>query len=159
MPQTLQLHRHIQAPPERVFAAFLDPDAMVKWNPPHGFVGKMYEHKAEVGGVYRMSFRNLGTGTEHSFGGKYVEITPHSRIRWTDAFDESAGEAMQGEMMVTVDLEPTAIGTQVTITQAGLPDAMPKEFATAGWQESLQLLEMLVVPDIPDGDVPVDGDD
>lgn len=151
MPNTLELHRHIQAPPERVFKAFIDPDAMVKWNPPHGFVGKMHEHDAKVGGSYKMSFRNLGTDTEHIFGGTYVEITPYTRIRWTDAFDASAGEAMQGEMMVTVDLAPTAIGTFVTIKQEGLPDAMPVEFATAGWQESLELLEKLVVPDIPDG--------
>lgn len=151
MPQTLQLHRHISAPPERVYKAFLDPDAMVKWNPPHGFVGKMHHHEGKVGGTYKMSFRNFTTDTEHTFGGKYVELTPYTRLRWTDAFDESMGDDMQGEMMVTVDLEPTAIGTFVTITQEGLPDAMPREFATAGWQESLQMLEQLVVPEIPDG--------
>ncbi|MGB1586326.1 MAG: SRPBCC domain-containing protein [Thermoplasmatota archaeon] len=151
MPQTLQLQRHISAPPERVYKAFLDPDAMVKWNPPHGFVGKMHHHEGKVGGTYKMSFRNFNTDTEHTFGGKYVELNPYTRLRWTDAFDESMGEDMQGQMMVTVDLEPTAIGTFVTITQEGLPDAMPREFATAGWQESLMMLEQLVVPAIPDG--------
>jgi len=154
--QTLQLHRHIMAPPERVYKAFLDPDAMVKWNPPHGFVGKMHHHDPKVGGMYKMSFRNFTTDTQHTFGGKFVELTEFTRIRWTDAFENQ--DSMPGEMVVTIDLAPTQIGTFVTITQEGLPAAMPREFATAGWQESLQLLEQLVVPEIPDAGVPVAGD-
>ena len=150
---TLQLHRHIRAPPERVYRAFLDPDALVKWQAPHGFVAKVHHHDAKVGGTYKMSFRNFGTGTEHSFGGKFVELTEFSRIRWTDAFEDQ--ENLPGQMMVTLDLEPSSIGTFVTITQEGLPAAMPIEFATSGWQESLNLLAQLIEPNIPDG--PIEG--
>lgn len=150
--QTLRLHRHLRAPPERVYKAFLDPDALAKWNAPHGFVAKVHHHDAKVGGTYRMSFRNFTTDTEHTFGGRFVELTPHTRIRWTDAFEDPA---LEGTMMVTVDLEPSRIGTFVTITQEGLPAAMPIEFATSGWQESLLLLAQLVEPEIPDA--PVEG--
>lgn len=151
--QTLQLHRHIGAPPQRVYKAFLDPDAMVKWSPPHGFVGKMHHHEPRVGGTYKMSFRNFTTDSEQSFGGKFLELTEFSRIRWTDAFDDQT--VMEGTMQVTVDLEPSSIGTFVTITQEGLPAAMPIEFATSGWQESLVQLAQLVEPEIPDA--PIEG--
>jgi uncharacterized protein YndB with AHSA1/START domain len=151
--QTLQLHRHFTAPPERVYKAFLDPDALAKWNAPHGFVAKVHQHDAKVGGTFRMSFRNFGTGTEHTFGGKFLELTEFTRLRWTDAFEDQP--ELEGTMTVTVDLEPSSIGTFVTITQEGLPAAMPIEFATAGWQESLVLLAQLVEPEIPDG--PIEG--
>ena len=154
--QTLQLHRHIRAPPERVYRAFLDPAALAKWNAPHGFTATVHEHDARVGGTYRMTFTNFATGTGHSFGGRFLELTEFSRIRWTDAFEDPN---MPGTMELIVDLEPSSIGTFVTITQKGLPSAMPIEFATAGWQESLVLLAQLVEPEIPDAGVPVDGDD
>jgi len=145
---TLVLNRHIRAPPERVYKAFLDPDAMVKWLPPHGFTAKVHHMDARVGGSYRMSFTNFGTGTSHSFGGTYVELTPYTRIRYTDSFDDPS---MPGEMAVTIELKESLAGTFVTITQKGIPAAIPPEFATMGWQESLLMLAQLVEPDIPDG--------
>jgi len=146
--QTLQLHRHIRAPPERVYKAFLDADALVKWMAPHGFTAHVDKLDARVGGEYHMKFTNFGTGSSHSFGGKYLELTPFTRIRHTDSFDDPT---MPGTMEVTIEFKPSLSGTFVTITQAGIPAAIPLEFATMGWQESLLLLAQLVEPDIPDG--------
>jgi uncharacterized protein YndB with AHSA1/START domain len=148
MSNVVRLHRVLRAPPERVYRAFLDPDAMVKWLPPHGFTGKVHHMDARVGGSHRMSFTNFSTGNSHSFGGRYVELTPHERIRYTDQFDDPA---MPGEMQVTISLAPVACGTELTITQEGIPPDIPLEFCYLGWQESLSLLAHLVEPEIPDG--------
>jgi uncharacterized protein YndB with AHSA1/START domain len=138
----------LRAPPERVYRAFLDPNAMAKWLPPHGFTGAVEHMDARVGGSYRISFTNFGTGKSHAFGGRYVELTPQERIRYTDAFDDPA---MPGEMQVTISLAAVACGTELTITQEGIPPAIPLEFCYLGWQESLSLLAHLVEPEIPDG--------
>jgi len=148
MSNVVRLHRVLRAPPERVYRAFLDPDAMVKWLPPHGFTGKVHHMDARVGGSHRMSFTNFSTGSSHSFGGRYVELTPHERIRYTDQFDDPA---MPGEMQVTISLAAVACGTELTITQEGIPPAIPLEYCYLGWQESLSLLAHLVEPEIPDG--------
>lgn len=145
---TVSLHRVLRASPERVYRAFLDPDAMAKWLPPHGFTGKVHRMDASVGGGYHMSFTNFGTGTSHSFGGTYIELTPHERIRYTDRFDDPN---TPGEMQVTISLRGVACGTELTIVQEGLPAAIPVEFCYLGWQESLSLLAHLVEPEIPDG--------
>jgi len=144
---TVRLHRVLRAPCERVFKAFLDPDAMAKWLPPHGFTGKVHKMDARVGGGYAMSFTNFATGKSHSFAAQYVELTPHERIRHTDRFDDPS---LPGEMSVTIDLRKVLCGTELTILQEGIPAAIPVEFCYAGWQESLALLAMLVEPDIPD---------
>ena len=143
---TLHLHRVLRAPPQRIYKAFLDPDALVKWLPPHGFTAKVHQMDARVGGGFRMSFTNFGTGESHSFGGKYLELTPHSRIRYTDVFDDPN---LPGEMQVTIELREVPGGTEVRIQQAGIPAAIPVSFATMGWQESLTMLANLVEPDIP----------
>lgn len=148
MPHTITLHRVFKAPPERVYRAFLDPDAMARWSPPYGFLGKVHEIDARVGGGYRMSFTNFGTGTTHTFGGTYHELVPNERIRYTDRFDDPN---MPGEMEIEVTLRKTALGTDVTITQAGIPEMIPPEMCRLGWQESLQQLAHLVEPEIPDG--------
>jgi uncharacterized protein YndB with AHSA1/START domain len=145
---TVQLHRVLRAPAERVYRAFLDPDAMVKWLPPHGFTGKVHSMDARVGGTYKMSFTNFGTGKSHSFGGKYVELTPHERIRYTDAFDDPN---LPGQMQVTITLREVACGTELHIVQAGIPAVIPVEFCYLGWQESLSMLAHVVEPEIPDG--------
>ena len=145
---TVRLYRVLRAPPERVYKAFLDPDAMVKWLPPHGFTGKVHHMDARVGGGYRMSFTNFSTGKSHTFGGQYVELTPAVQIKYTDQFDDPN---MPGEMQVTVSLRQVACGTELQILQAGLPPAIPVEFCYLGWQESLSLLAHLVEPEIPDG--------
>jgi uncharacterized protein YndB with AHSA1/START domain len=145
---TVRLHRVLKAPPERVYRAFLDAEAKAKWLPPHGFVGKVHEMDARVGGGYRMSFTNFATGTSHSFGGKYVELTPHERIRYTDKFDDPN---LPGEMEVTISLKEVLCGTELTIVQENIPAAIPAEFCYLGWQESLSLLASLVEPEIPDG--------
>ena len=148
MSNVVRLHRVLRAPPERVYRAFLDPDAMVKWLPPHGYTGKVHHMDARVGGSHRMSFTNFSTGNSHAFGGRYVELTPHERIRYTDQFDDPA---LPGEMQVTISLAAVACGTELTITQEGIPPAIPLEFCYLGWQESLSLLAHLVEPEIPDG--------
>jgi uncharacterized protein YndB with AHSA1/START domain len=148
MSNVVRLHRVLRAPPERVYRAFLDPDAMVKWLPPHGYTGEVHHMDARVGGSHRMSFTNFSTGNSHAFGGRYVELTPHERIRYTDQFDDPA---MPGEMLVTISLAAVACGTELTITQEGIPPAIPLEFCYLGWQESLSLLAQLVEPEIPDG--------
>jgi uncharacterized protein YndB with AHSA1/START domain len=145
---TIRLHRVLKASPERVYRAFLDADAMAKWLPPHGFTGKVHSMDARVGGGYKMSFTNFGTGKSHSFGGTYVELTPYERIRYTDQFDDPN---LPGQMQVTISLRPVACGTDVSIVQEGVPGVIPVEFCYLGWQESLALLAHLVEPDIPDG--------
>jgi uncharacterized protein YndB with AHSA1/START domain len=145
---TVRLHRVLRAPADRVYRAFLDADAMAKWIAPHGFTGKVHHMDARVGGNYRMSFTNFGSGKSHSFGGTYVELTPHERIRYTDRFEDSN---LPGEMQVTISLRKVVCGTELTIVQEGLPAAIPVEFCYAGWQESLMLLAHLVEPEIPDG--------
>ena len=145
---TVRLHRVLRAPAERVYRAFLDPDAMTRWLPPHGFLGKVHEMDARVGGGYRMSFTNFGTGTSHSFRGTYVELTPHERIRYTDRFDDPN---LPGEMQVTVRLRKVVCGTELDIVQEGVPSAIPLELCYLGWQESLGQLAHLVEPEIPDG--------
>jgi uncharacterized protein YndB with AHSA1/START domain len=145
---TVRLHRVLKAPPERVYKAFLDADAKARWLPPYGFVGKVHEMDARVGGGYRMSFTNFGTGSSHSFSGKYIELTPHERIRYTDKFDDPN---LPGEMTVTVTLKQVLCGTELSIVQENLPAAIPVEFCYLGWQESLAQLAHLVEPEIADG--------
>jgi uncharacterized protein YndB with AHSA1/START domain len=147
MPSTIRLHRVLRATPERVYRAFLDPDAKVKWLPPNGFTGKVHHMDARVGGSYKMSFTNFTTGKSHSFGGQYVELTPHERIRYTDKFDDPN---LAGAMQVTVSLKKVSFGTEVNITQEGVPDIIPAEACYLGWQESLTLLAKLVEAEIPD---------
>ena len=145
---TVKFHRVLKTTPEKLYRAFLDPDAMVKWLPPHGFTAKVHQLDARVGGSYRMSFTNFGTGKSHSFGGKYLELTPHTRIRYIDQFDDPN---LPGEMQVTISLRKVICGTEIEIIQEGIPDAIPVEFCYLGWQESLTLLTQLVEPEIPDG--------
>ena len=144
---TVRLHRVYRAPAERIYRAFLDPDAMCKWLPPHGFIGKIHHMDARVGGSYQMSFTNFGTGKSHSFQGRYVELTPGQRIRYTDKFDDPN---LPGEMQVTIHLRTVACGTEVDIVQSGIPEVIPTEFCYLGWQESLTLLAHVVEPEIPD---------
>jgi uncharacterized protein YndB with AHSA1/START domain len=145
---TVRLHRVLRAPPERVYRAFLDPDAMVKWLPPYGFTAKVHHMEARAGGGYRMSFTNFGTGKSHSFGGTYVELTPHERIRYTDKFEDPG---LPGEMKVTISLRKVSCGTELDILQEGIPSVIPAELCYLGWQESLSQLAHLVEPEIPDG--------
>lgn len=148
MPNTIQLHRVLRAPPERVYRAFLEADALVKWMPPHGFTAKVLELDARVGGKYRMSFTNFAAGQSHSFGGTYLELVPHERIRNTDVFDDPN---LPGVLMVTVAFKPVLCGTELHILQEGVPDVIPPEMCYLGWQESLNLLALLVEPTIPAG--------
>lgn len=147
MPNTVRFHRVLRASPEKVYRAFLDPDAMAKWLPPNGFTGKVHHMDAKVGGTYKMSFTNFTTGKSHSFGGKYVELTPHERILYTDAFDDPN---LPGEMQTTIRLKKVSCGTELDIVQEGLPDIIPPEACCLGWQESLTLLAKLVEVEIPD---------
>jgi uncharacterized protein YndB with AHSA1/START domain len=144
---TVRLHRVLRAKPERVYRAFLDPDAMVKWLPPNGFTGKMHQMDAKVGGTYKMSFTNFSTGKSHSFGGKYLELKPHERIRYDDKFDDPK---LPGEMVTTISLKQVFCGTELNITQEGIPAMIPAEACYLGWQESLMLLAKLVEAEIPD---------
>ena len=147
MPSTVQFHRVLRATPERVYRAFLDGEALVKWLPPHGFTAKMHHMDARVGGSYRMSFTNFTSGKSQAFGGEYVELVPHERLRWTDKFEDAN---LPGEMAVTVRLTPVSVGTELHIVQEGIPDAIPAEACYLGWQESLTLLAQLVEAAIPD---------
>lgn len=147
MPGTLRLHRVLTAKPERVYKAFLDPAALVKWLPPNGFTATLHQMDAKVGGGYRMSFTNFTSGKSHSFSVKYVELTPHERIRQTDRFDDPN---LPGEMQVTINLKKVSVGTELSIVQEGIPDVIPTEACYLGWQESLILLAKLVEPEIPD---------
>ena len=144
---TVRLHRVLRAPAERLYRAFLDPDAMAKWLPPHGFTGKVHQMDARVGGGYRMSFTNFGTGKSHSFRGSYVELTAGERLCYTDRFDDPN---LPGEMRVTVTLKKVSVGTELSIVQEGIPDVISPEACYLGWQESLTLLAKLVEAEIPD---------
>lgn len=144
---TVRLHRVLRAPAERIYRAFIDPDAMEKWLPPNGFTGKVHAMDAKVGGGYKMSFTNFGTGHSHSFGGTYLELKPFERIRHTDKFDDPA---LPGEMDVTIDLTNVSVGTDVNIVQSNIPSMIPTEACYLGWQESLTLLALLVEAQIPE---------
>ena len=143
---TIRLHRVLRATPERVYRAFLDADAKAKWLPPNGFTGKVHHLEAKVGGTYKMSFTNFTTGQSHSFGGEYLELIPHERIRYTDRFDDPK---VPGEMKVTITLRKVSMGTELNIVQEGVPDIIPAEACYLGWQESLILLAKLVEAEIP----------
>lgn len=145
MPGTVHLHRVLKAPPERVYRAFLTPAALAKWLPPHGFVCTVHHLEARVGGTFRMSFTNLTTQHSHSFGGEYLELVPDTLLRYTDVFDDPN---LPGTLEVTVRLRPAAVGTELDIVQASIPDAIPVEMCHLGWQESLSLLTQLVEPHI-----------
>jgi uncharacterized protein YndB with AHSA1/START domain len=147
MPSTIRLHRVIRTTPEKLYRAFLDPDAKAKWLPPHGFTGKVLHSDARVGGSYKMSFTNFTTGQSQSFGGSYTELVPHELIRHTDRFDDPN---LPGEMQVTIQFRKVSVGTEVNITQEGVPDVIPAEACYLGWQESLTLLTQLVEPHIAD---------
>ena len=144
---SVQLHRILRTTPERLYRAFIDPDAMAKWLPPNGFTGKVHHMDARVGGSYKMSFTNFTTGKSHSFGGKFLELKPHELIRHTDHFDDPN---LPGEMQTTITLRPVFCGTELSITQEGIPAAIPAEACYLGWQESLALLAKLVEAEIPD---------
>lgn len=142
---TVKFHRVLKAPPERVYRAFLDADAMAKWLPPNGFTGKVHSMDPKVGGGYRMSFTNFATGQAHSFGGKYLELVPDAKLRYSDAFDDPN---LPGQMMTTIELRAVMCGTEVNIEQSGVPEMIPVEMCYLGWQESLVMLAMLVEPEI-----------
>jgi len=146
MPSTIRLHRVLKTTPERLYKAFIDPDAMSKWLPPNGFTGKVHSIDARVGGRYKMSFTNFTTGSSHSFGGEWLELVPGKRIRHTDVFDGGP----PGTMTTTIDIKKVSVGTEVSITQEGVPDAIPAEACYMGWGDSLALLKLLVEPEIPD---------
>jgi uncharacterized protein YndB with AHSA1/START domain len=141
MPNTIRLHRVLRAPPERIYRAFLDADAMAKWLPPNGYTGNVQHMDAKVGGAYRMSFTNFANGESHAFGGRYVELAAHERIRYTGVFDDPN---LPGEMRTSVSLKPVSCGTELAIVQEGIPDVIPVEACYLGWQESLALLAKLV---------------
>jgi uncharacterized protein YndB with AHSA1/START domain len=144
---TIRLHRVLRATPERVYRAFLDGDAMSKWLPPNGFTGKVHHMDAKVGGTFKMSFTNFSTGKSHSFGGEYLELVPHQRLRYTDRFDDPN---LPGEMQTTVTLKKVSCGTELNVVQEGVPEVIPAEACYVGWQESLNLLAQLVEPEILD---------
>jgi len=143
---TIRLHRVLRASPEKVYRAFLDRDAMAKWLPPHGFTGTVHHMDARVGGGYKMSFTNFGTGVSHSFGGEFLELEPPRRIRYTDRFDDPN---LPGTMTTTITLQEVSCGTELTVVQEGVPAAIPPEMCYLGWQESLTLLAQLVEANIP----------
>lgn len=147
MPNAVRLHRVLRAPPERIYRAFLDPDAMAKWLPPDGFTGRVHRMDARVGGSFRMSFTNFRSGASHSFGGTYLELVPNERLRYTDRFDDPN---LPGEMVTTVTLRAVTGGTEFAAVQEGIPDVIPAEMCYLGWQESLTLLARLVEAEIPD---------
>ena len=143
---TIRLHRVLRSTPEKVYRAFLEPDALAKWISPYGFTCKVHHLDAKVGGTFRMSFTNFGSGNSHSFGGEYLELVPNARIRHTDKFDDPN---LPGEMQVTISLQPVSCGTELSIVQEGVPAVIPAEACYLGWQESLILLAQLVEPVIP----------
>jgi uncharacterized protein YndB with AHSA1/START domain len=147
MPNAVRFHRVLRASPEKVYRAFLDAAAKAKWLPPYGFTCQVHHLDAQVGGSYKMSFTNFTTGNSHSFGGTYLELVPHERIRYSDQFDDPN---LPGEMMTTVTFKPVVCGTELNIVQEGIPDVIPPEACCLGWQESLAQLALLVEPDIPD---------
>ena len=142
---TVQLHRVLKATAEKIYRAFLNPDALAKWLPPHGFTGKVHEMNARVGGAYKMSFTNFTTGKSHSFGGKYVELRPDELIKYTDHFDDPN---FPGEMQTSISLKKVSCGTELQIVQEGIPEVIPVEMCYLGWQESLSMLAQLVEPEI-----------
>ena len=144
---TIRLHRVFRATPERIYRAFLDADAVVKWLPPNGFTAMVHHMDAKVGGTFKMSFTNFTTGKSHSFGGQYLELVPHERLHYTDKFDDPN---LPGEMTTSIWLKKTSVGTELNITQEGIPDVIPAEMCYLGWQESLEKLAKLVEPEIPD---------
>ena len=144
---TIRLHRVLRATPERVYRAFIDAAAMSKWLPPNGFTGQVHHIEAKVGGTYKMSFTNFTTGTSHSFGGEFLELTPHERIRYTDRFDDPN---LPGQIQTTISLNKVSVGTELNIVQEGVPAAIPAEACYLGWQDSLTLLAKLVEAEIPD---------
>jgi len=144
---TVRFHRVLQAPPERIYKAFLDADAMAKWLPPNGFTGKVHHLEAKVGGTYKMAFTNFSTGHSHSFGGAFLELVPNERIRHTDKFDDPN---LRGEMQTTISLKKVFCGTELNIVQEGIPEVIPVEACYLGWQESLTLLAQLVEAEIPE---------
>ncbi len=143
----VRLHRVLRAPPERVYRAFVDPDAMAKWLPPDGFTGRVHHIDAQVGGSYKMSFSSFSTGRSHSFGGEFLEVVPNERLRYTDKFDDPD---LPGQMTTTVTLTKVSCGTELNVVQEGIPDAIPTEACYLGWQESLALLAKLVEAEVPD---------
>ena len=143
---TVRLHRMLRAPPERVYRAFLDADALAKWLPPNGFTGKVHHIDAKIGGSYRMSFTNFSTGHSHAFGGEYLELVPHQRLSYTDRFDDPN---LPGVMTTTVTLTKVSVGTELNVVQEGIPQVIPTEACYLGWQESLTLLAKLVEAEIP----------
>ena len=145
MPSTIHLHRVLATKPEKVYRAFVEADALAKWLPPNGFTCTVHEFEGKVGGSYKMSFRNFTTGGSHSFGGEFVELVPGERLRYTDRFDDPN---LPGQIEVTVTLKEVLVGTEINITQAGIPDAIPAEACYLGWQESLRNLAKLVEPEI-----------
>jgi uncharacterized protein YndB with AHSA1/START domain len=145
MPNTIRLHRVLRAPRERIYRAFLNPEAMAKWLPPNGYTGRVHEMDARVGGKYRMSFTNFTTQQSHSFGGTYTELVPNERIRYTDKFDDPN---MPGEMQATITLKEVMCGTDLSVVQEGVPDMIPAEMCYLGWQESLMLLAKLVEAEV-----------
>ena len=145
MPNTVRLHRVFATAPEKLYRAFLEPDAMAKWLPPDGFAGTVHSMEAKVGGTFRMSFRNFTTGQTHSFGGEYLELLPHQRIRYTDKFEDPN---LPGDIKVTVTLNKVSVGTELHVVQEGLPDVIPVEACYLGWQQSLENLARLVEPEI-----------
>lgn len=147
MPNTIKLHRVLRTTPEKLYRAFLDADASAKWLPPYGFTCKVHHLDAKVGGTFKMSFTNFGSGKSHSFGGTYLELVPHERLVYTDKFDDPN---LPGELRVTVILKKVSCGTELSITQEGIPDVIPAEMCYLGWQESLMQLAKLVEPEIPD---------
>ena len=146
MPGTVRLHRVFTAPPERVYKAFIDADAMAKWLPPNGFTCRVHHLDARVGGSFKMSFTNFSNGGGHSFGGEYLELIPGEKLRYTDKFDDPN---LKGDIEVTVKLRKVSVGTELDVTQSGIPDVIPLEACYLGWQESLEQLKRLVEPDIP----------
>lgn len=146
--RSVTLHRVLRAPPEKVYRAFLEAGALAKWLPPYGFTCTVHHLEARVGGTFRMSFHNFGTGHSHAFGGEYLELLPSTRIRYNDRFDDAA---MPGTMEVTVVLQPVLCGTDLSVIQSGIPEVIPLEMCYLGWQESLVQLAALVEPDIPGG--------
>ena len=145
MPNTVRLHRVLASPPEKVYRAFLEADALAKWLPPNGFACTVHSIEPKVGGTYKMSFRNFTTDMKHSFGGEYLELIPHEKLRYTDKFDDPN---MPGQIQVTVTLKKVSCGTELNVVQENLPDAIPPEACYLGWQESLVNLARLVEPDI-----------
>ena len=144
--RTVHLHRVLRCPPRKLYRAFTEAEAMAKWLPPHGFTCAVHQFDARVGGTFRMSFRDFGSGNSHSFGGEYLELIPHQRIRYVDRFDDPN---LPGVMEVTVELKPVSCGTELSITQAGIPEAIPLEMCYLGWQDSLAQLAALVEVEIP----------